>query len=170
MVFVISREVRAELAPHRCDVVLRADALPRRGRVGAEGPAPRRGVARARRSSSTQAREHLQRHGHRLLPAKRRSRARRRARGRCLFLQSRLYGQVELLDAAEVAAPAGHYAVEIVGTGFWNEALPLVRYRTGEVAIVPQSYSPSDLEDVALGLKPAVAIRRGQPLGSSAYK
>jgi phenylacetate-CoA ligase len=72
-----------------------------------------------------------------------------------------VYGRVELLAAPQLEAPAEHRAFEIVGTGFWNEALPLVRYRTGDVAIVPESYSASDLEDVALGLKPAAAVRHG---------
>lgn len=72
-----------------------------------------------------------------------------------------LYGLVELAAAPGAEAPAGHRSLEIVGTGFWNEAMPLVRYRTGDVAIVPESYTPSDLEDVALGLKSVVAIRCG---------
>lgn len=71
-----------------------------------------------------------------------------------------VYGRVELLGTPGSEAPAGHRALEIVGTGFWNEAMPLVRYRTGDVAIVPESYTASDLEDVALGLKPVTAIRR----------
>ena len=51
-------------------------------------------------------------------------------------------------------------APEIIGTGFWNEAMPLVRYRTDDIVIVPDSYAPSDLDDVTLGLKPVAAIRR----------
>ncbi|HLF11945.1 MAG TPA: hypothetical protein VJA26_12090 [Gammaproteobacteria bacterium] len=40
----------------------------------------------------------------------------------------------------------GHRAFEIIGTGFWNEAMPLVRYRTDDVVIVPDSDTPSDIE------------------------
>jgi phenylacetate-CoA ligase len=70
------------------------------------------------------------------------------------------YGHVELKTVPASEAPAGHRAFEIIGTGFWNEAMPLVRYRTGDIAIVPDSYTPADLDDVTLGLKPVAAIRR----------
>jgi phenylacetate-CoA ligase len=70
------------------------------------------------------------------------------------------YGHVELEPVDGYEAPAGHRAFGIVATGFWNDAMPLVRYRTDDVVIVPDSYTASDLEDVTLGLKPVAAIRR----------
>jgi phenylacetate-CoA ligase len=69
------------------------------------------------------------------------------------------YGRTELLPLDNAEAPPDCRAMEIVATGFWNEAMPLIRYRTGDRAIVPTSYSSSDLEDVALGLKPVIAIQ-----------
>lgn len=69
------------------------------------------------------------------------------------------YGLVELLPIADGEAPPGHRAYEIVATGYWNEAMPLVRYRTGDRAIIPASYSDDDIEDVTLGLKPAISIQ-----------
>lgn len=68
------------------------------------------------------------------------------------------YGRVELFPIADGEAPAGHRAFEIVATGYWNEAMPLARYRSGDRAIVPESYTAQDLDDVCLGLKPVVSI------------
>jgi phenylacetate-CoA ligase len=70
-----------------------------------------------------------------------------------------LYGHVELRPIDRAEAPAGHRALEIVATGFWNEVMPLVRYRPGDRVIVPQSYGDSEIEDVTLGLAPVVAIQ-----------
>lgn len=42
----------------------------------------------------------------------------------------------------------------IIGTGFWNEKMPLVRYQTGDRIWYPSHYTERDLEQVALGLKP----------------
>jgi phenylacetate-CoA ligase len=69
------------------------------------------------------------------------------------------YGLTELLPITDGEAPPRHRAYEIVATGFWNKAMPLIRYRTGDRAIVPESYSEQDIEDVTLGLKPVVSIQ-----------
>lgn len=69
------------------------------------------------------------------------------------------YGRVELVLIEDSEAPAGHSAYEIIATGFWNDAMPLVRYRTGDCAIVSDSYTQTDIEDVTLGLKPVVSIQ-----------
>jgi phenylacetate-CoA ligase len=69
------------------------------------------------------------------------------------------YGRVELLPIADGEAPVGYRAYEIVGTGYWNEAMPLVRYRSGDRAIVPGTYGNQDMEDVCLGLKPFISIQ-----------
>lgn len=70
-----------------------------------------------------------------------------------------LYGRVELLPIDAAEAPAGARAFEIVATGFWNDAMPLVRYRCGDRAIVPAGYTERDLDEVALGLRPVLAIQ-----------
>ena len=69
------------------------------------------------------------------------------------------YGRVELLPLDDAEAPTGCQALEIIGTGFWNDAMPLVRYRTGDRVIVPDHYGAAELEDVALGLLPVSAIQ-----------
>jgi len=51
------------------------------------------------------------------------------------------YAHVELI-------PAGNGCYEIVGTALWNHAMPLVRYRTGDLVQLP---SESAAMDVALG-------------------
>jgi len=70
-----------------------------------------------------------------------------------------LYGLAELLPLTETEAPEGARALEIIGTGFWNDAMPLVRYRLGDRAIVPDWYGDAELEEVALGLRPVLAIQ-----------
>jgi phenylacetate-CoA ligase len=69
------------------------------------------------------------------------------------------YGRVELLPVETDEAPPGRRAYEIVATGYWNDAMPLVRYRCNDRVIVPEAYGADDLEDVCLGLKPVVAIQ-----------
>jgi phenylacetate-CoA ligase len=68
------------------------------------------------------------------------------------------YGRTELIPVADDDLPHGFACAEIIGTGFWNEAMPLVRYRTGDRLIYPESYDDQDLEDVTLGLKPFSGI------------
>ena len=69
------------------------------------------------------------------------------------------YGRVELFPDDHVAAPPGYRAFDIVGTGFWNDATPLVRFRTDDYALVPADYGDAELEDVAPPLRPLRAIR-----------
>ncbi len=67
------------------------------------------------------------------------------------------YGHVELrplpIDAANGTAMA-----EIIGTGHWNKAMPLIRFRTGDQAIYAADYSNKDLALASLGLKPILGI------------
>jgi phenylacetate-coenzyme A ligase PaaK-like adenylate-forming protein len=41
----------------------------------------------------------------------------------------------------------------VVGTSYWNNTLPLVRYRTGDLIRVPAEWGASELEELALGLR-----------------
>ena len=69
------------------------------------------------------------------------------------------YGRIELVPVDDDEAPEGYRALEIAATGFWNEAMPLVRYRTGDRVVVPQAASTTDLEDICLGLAPVRSIQ-----------
>jgi len=64
-----------------------------------------------------------------------------------------VYGTVELLPV-EAPAPAGLSVAEIVASGHWNDAMPLVRYRTGDRIVYPASYDAAALADVATGARP----------------
>lgn len=68
------------------------------------------------------------------------------------------YGFVELLPVEEAPPHDGLKYAEIVGTGFWNACMPLVRLRTGDRILYSESYDEEDLHLVALGLKPFVAV------------
>ncbi|MBV8399736.1 MAG: hypothetical protein JOZ17_13495 [Acetobacteraceae bacterium] len=68
------------------------------------------------------------------------------------------YGRVELTFSEADEIVDGCRYVAIVATGFWNRAMPLVRYETGDGAIVPANASESDLEAISLGLQPFAGI------------
>jgi phenylacetate-CoA ligase len=68
------------------------------------------------------------------------------------------YGRVELLEVRDGAPADGTREVAIVATGYWNAALPLVRYDTGDRALVPADATEADLEAIALGLAPFAGI------------
>ena len=64
------------------------------------------------------------------------------------------YGRVELIPSPDDPVDAVGRAVRIVATGYWNDAMPLVRYDTGDRAIVPNEADSDHLDDIALGLRP----------------
>jgi phenylacetate-CoA ligase len=68
------------------------------------------------------------------------------------------YGKVELLpvEAAEESGPWRQ--MRIVATGFWNEAMPLIRYDTGDRAQVPRDASAAEIEAIELGLAPFIGV------------
>ncbi|MEM9173095.1 MAG: hypothetical protein AAGA84_10360 [Pseudomonadota bacterium] len=47
-----------------------------------------------------------------------------------------LYGTTELIAEPELDADDGRKAYKIIATGHWNSAMPLVRYETGDIALV----------------------------------
>lgn len=65
------------------------------------------------------------------------------------------YGYVELLpvDGGENTGRA-----RIIATAYWNRAMPLIRYDTGDVAMVPLCSTSDELEEIALGVKPFMGI------------
>jgi phenylacetate-CoA ligase len=61
------------------------------------------------------------------------------------------YSAVELVPAPDAGEGARY---EVVGTVLWNEAMPLVRYRTGDIITLPSAADAAMLESVALGVTP----------------
>jgi phenylacetate-CoA ligase len=59
--------------------------------------------------------------------------------------------------AAELIA-AGDGTARIVGTGLWNRAQPLIRYDTGDIALLPAGVTPEKLTRITLGLEPFAGI------------
>lgn len=68
------------------------------------------------------------------------------------------YGRVELLPSEDDLIDDDRRHVRIIATGYWNPALALVRYDTGDLAMVPHDASASELEEIALGLRPFYGI------------
>ncbi len=64
------------------------------------------------------------------------------------------YGYTELVPTPE----AGSDRARIIATGYWNTAMPLVRYDTGDQALIPPNSSAADLRAIALGIKPFAGI------------
>jgi phenylacetate-CoA ligase len=58
------------------------------------------------------------------------------------------YSSVELVPAES----DGDTRFEIVGTSLWNESMPLVRYRTGDLIRFDAVPSPAELEAIVLGV------------------
>ncbi len=73
------------------------------------------------------------------------------------------YAHVELTPRAEIG-PGAHF--EVVGTPFWNSAMPLVRYRTGDLIRFEAPPPPAELEEIALGVRtfPGILGRDGDVL------
>lgn len=68
------------------------------------------------------------------------------------------YGKVELIESEVPSPMADTKVADIVASGFWNTAMPLVRYMTGDRLLYPAEYTPTELDDVTLGLKPFIRI------------
>jgi phenylacetate-CoA ligase len=61
------------------------------------------------------------------------------------------YSFVELIPhSSDGSAPA----FEIVGTTLWNDAMPLIRYRTGDLLRLPWNYGETEREQIAFGMSP----------------
>jgi len=68
------------------------------------------------------------------------------------------YGRVDLVPSNDDEIMGGRRHVSIVATGYWNSAMPLVRYDTGDRAIVCATATADDLRAIALGLKPFLGV------------
>jgi phenylacetate-CoA ligase len=65
------------------------------------------------------------------------------------------YGLTELRF---VGGGDDHDYYEILGTSLWNTAQFLVRYRTGDLAVLPKGASAAEIEKICLGFKPFLGI------------
>src|SRR5579863_4564409 len=74
------------------------------------------------------------------------------------FFFSPAYGRTELLPSPVDPKIPGAAAARIIATGFWNDAMPLVRYETGDLAIVPDGARERDIREIELGLRPFLGI------------
>src|SRR5262249_46983306 len=65
------------------------------------------------------------------------------------------YSYVEFLPYDTKLLPAGGHErlYEIVGTTFWNNLMPLVRYRTGDLIRLPAEWGFRELQELAHGLR-----------------
>jgi phenylacetate-CoA ligase len=65
------------------------------------------------------------------------------------------YSHVEFVphESKLLAPDSGEKLYEIVGTSFWNNVMPLVRYRTGDLIRLPAIWGARELEELALGVR-----------------
>ena len=63
------------------------------------------------------------------------------------------YGRVEFLPTPSDEIVGSRRYVAIIAPGYWNGAQPLIRYNTGDNAIVPAT-GPVDLAAIAMGEQP----------------
>jgi phenylacetate-coenzyme A ligase PaaK-like adenylate-forming protein len=65
------------------------------------------------------------------------------------------YAYVEFIPYDGSALPRGSpfRLYEIVGTSYWNNVLPIVRYRTGDLVKLPAHWGAAELEELSLGLR-----------------
>lgn len=68
------------------------------------------------------------------------------------------YGKVELLPSDSDAESGPWRQMRIIATGFWNEAMPLIRYETGDCALVPRDATAAEIEAIELGLAPFAGV------------
>lgn len=74
------------------------------------------------------------------------------------FYFSPAYGRTELLASTTEPIMPGAVTARIVATGFWNDAMPLVRYDTGDLAILPAGLSAREIQEIELGFRPFLGI------------
>lgn len=71
-----------------------------------------------------------------------------------------LYGGVQLA-LSESGANVGGKVVdlfEIIGTSFWNPSMPLYKYSTGDLAVLPHGLDSDEILEVELGKRPFLGV------------
>lgn len=68
------------------------------------------------------------------------------------------YGNVELVASPEDPVVDGQRHVPIVATGFWTDAQPLIRYDTGDRAVIPAGAGADECAAIAAGEAPFLGI------------
>ena len=65
------------------------------------------------------------------------------------------YSYVELIphDSQVLPRSSPFRLYEVVGTSYWNDILPMVRYRTGDLIRLPTDWGPAEIEELSLGLR-----------------
>jgi hypothetical protein len=79
------------------------------------------------------------------------------------------YGHVELMIQPIDADESDVRKARIVGAGYWNPAMPLVRYDTGDSALVPVDTSEADLLEIAAG-RPNGVLSLGITVRASRFR
>jgi phenylacetate-CoA ligase len=59
---------------------------------------------------------------------------------------------------AELIPENGDGTARILGSSLWNKAQPLIRYDTGDIALLPEGATPEMLDRIALGTAPFAGI------------
>jgi phenylacetate-CoA ligase len=70
----------------------------------------------------------------------------------------RAYGHVELIREPHDGGDTTPLTARIIATGYWNSALPLVRYETGDRAILAGPSDENSLKRIANGVQPFLGI------------
>jgi phenylacetate-CoA ligase len=63
-----------------------------------------------------------------------------------------------LVELVPVEGDTTNRLREIVGTTLWNHAMPLVRYRSGDLVELPENCSATQIEEICLGLRPVTGV------------
>lgn len=73
------------------------------------------------------------------------------------------YGLVEL-EAMPGEPGDAFKTYKIIGTGFWNSTMPLVRYDTSDLIYLPPEYGEREIAEICMGLRsfPGIAGREGE--------
>jgi phenylacetate-CoA ligase len=64
------------------------------------------------------------------------------------------YGYVGLVPSESDESSHGNRTARVIATGYWNDAMPLVRYDTGDTIEFESSHGEAELREIAVGKRP----------------